>query len=90
MVEVEVIGLGVVILLVFLYMIKVVLDLQATISSSIQRVESKLDGLEQTASHVTSDVAGLKRTLTDKVDRAYVEKRLTGLSELLRKNKDRR
>lgn len=90
MVEVEVIGLGVVILLVFLYMIKVVLDLQATISSSIHRVESKLDGLEQTASHVTSDVASLKRSLNDKVDRSYVEKRLVGLSELLRKNKKKR
>ncbi|MBI4360916.1 hypothetical protein HY572_04055 [Candidatus Micrarchaeota archaeon] len=89
MVEFEVIGLAIVILLVFLYMIKVVLDLQATISSSISRVESKLDGLEQTASHVTSDMATLKRSLNDKVDRSYVEKRLVGLSELLKKDKKR-
>ena len=77
-------GLGVVVLVVFLYMIKVVMDLQSAISASMGRVEQKLDLLEETASGVTSDVAGIKRSMNEKVDRDYVEKRLKGLSELFR------
>ncbi|MDP2717707.1 MAG: hypothetical protein Q8P02_03105 [Candidatus Micrarchaeota archaeon] len=90
MVDSITLGLGVVILLVFLYMIKVVLDLQAAIQSSMRRVENQLGVLESTASSVTSDVAGLKRQLSDKVDRTFVEKRLSGLADLLRRPKKSR
>jgi len=80
-------GLGVIILLVFAYMVKVVLDLQSTISASVDRMERQLGQLEQSAAQVSSDVAGLKASMNDKVDRTFVERRLSGLADLLRKKK---
>ncbi len=87
MVDSITLGLGVVILLVFGYMVKVVLDLQSTISSSVERMERQLGQLEQSAAQVSQDVGGLKTAVGDKVDRSYVERRLNGLSDLLRKKK---
>ncbi len=80
-------GLGVLILGVFIYMVKVVLDLQSAISASVRRVEDKLSALEQSASQVNSDVSEMKRSVNDKVDRSYVERRLEGLADLLKRKK---
>jgi len=80
-------GLGVVILLVFGYMVKVVLDLQSTISSSVERMERQLGQLEQSAAQVSQDVGSIKTAMGDKIDRSYVERRLSGLADLLRKKK---
>lgn len=87
MVDAVTLGLGVIILLVFAYMVKVVLDLQSTITSSVDRMERQLGQLEQSAAQVSSDVAGLKNSMSDKVDRSFVERRLSGLADLLRKKK---
>lgn len=87
MVDSVTLGLGVVILLVFGYMVKVVLDLQSTISNSVQRMERQLGQLEQSAAQIGQDVGGLKTAISDKVDRSFVERRLDGLSELLRKKR---
>lgn len=87
MVDAVTLGLGVIILIVFAYMVKVVLDLQSTISSSVDRMERQLGQLEQSAAQVSSDVSGLKTAMNDKVDRSFVERRLNGLSDLLRKKK---
>ncbi len=87
MVDAVTLGLGVIILLVFAYMVKVVLDLQSTISASVERMERQLGQLEQSAAQVSSDVAGLKNSMTEKVDRSFVERRLSGLADLLRKKK---
>ena len=56
MVDSVTLGLGVVILLVFGYMVKVVLDLQSTISSSVERMERQLGQLEQSAAQVSQDI----------------------------------
>ncbi|GEM_PF-2076877 len=87
MIDSVTLGLGVVILLVFGYMVKVVLDLQSTISSSVERMERQLGQLEQSAAQVSQDVGSIKTAMGDKIDRSYVERRLSGLADLLRKKK---
>lgn len=87
MVDSVTLGLGVAILVVFGYMVKKVLDLQATVSASMERMERQLGQLEQSAAQVSSDVGLLRTSMNDKVDRSFVERRLSGLAELLRKKK---
>ncbi len=87
MVDTVTLGLGLVILAVFAYMVKVVMDLQSTISASVGRMEKQLSQLEQSAAQVTQDVGSLKTAMSEKVDRSFVQRRLDGLSELLRKKK---
>ena len=87
MVDTVTLALGLVILAVFAYMVKVVLDLQSTISASVGRMEKQLSQLEQSAAQVTQDVGSLKTAMSEKVDRSFVQRRLDGLSELLKKKK---
>lgn len=87
MVDAITVGLGLVILAVFAYMVKVVMDLQSTISASVARMEKQLSHLEQSAAQVTQDVGGLKSAMSEKVDRSFVQRRLDGLSDLLLKKK---
>ncbi len=87
MVDAITVGLGLVILAVFAYMGKVVMDLQSTISASVAQMEKQLSQLEQSAAQVPQDVGGLKTAMADKVDRSFVQRRLDGLSDLLLKKK---
>lgn len=73
--------------LVFLFAVKVFLDMQRTMSRDVSRLEEKLVQLERTAVSVSTDVTSIKSSMQEKVDKEYLQKRLDGLVDLLKRKR---
>lgn len=74
-------------ILAFLFAVKVFFDLQKSMGGDVRRLEERLASLEHTAMGVGSDVAALRSSMQDKVDRDYLQKRMDGLVDLMKSKK---
>ena len=61
--------------------------MQRTMSRDVSRLEEKLVQLERTAVSVSTDVTSIKSSMQEKVDKEYLQKRLDGLVDLLKRKR---
>ncbi len=77
--------LSTVVLVVFLWMIKLAYDVKKIVSQSTHAVEQKTAHVENEMHNVKSEILHLNAKAAEKADTNYLEKRLNGLVSLARK-----
>jgi len=77
--------LSTVVLVVFLWMIKLAYDVKKLVYSSTHAVEQKTAHVESEMHNVKSEILHLNAKTAEKVDASYLEKRIDGLIALARK-----
>lgn len=76
-------------LFAFVWVIRLAFNVRKQIAKNSHEWHERMDGLEDLAMELRREADELKNSLKDKIDAAYLEKRIGGLVELMQGSKSR-